>query len=215
MPLPHRAIQIEQKQERKDTIKAVALRLFQDRDYSAITMSDIARVAGMAKGTLYLYFTTKEALFLDIMLDLYRLWFEQLGTRIAGQPMDRNTLVGTILDLMRSTPLLGRLILIQHSILEANLDYTTARDFKKTLAGLVEAGGQILEKYLDFVPAGSGPRLILQIYGLILGLKPLSEPPPFIREVLKKEQISTFIIDFNEIFGASLSALIRGMNSNK
>lgn len=51
------------KEERPAEIVDAAADIFIERGYAATRTDDIARRAGVAKGTLYLYFTTKEDLF--------------------------------------------------------------------------------------------------------------------------------------------------------
>ena len=51
------------KEARPQEIADAAVRCFVDRGYAATTVADIAREAGVAKGTVYVYFPTKEALF--------------------------------------------------------------------------------------------------------------------------------------------------------
>jgi AcrR family transcriptional regulator len=48
---------------RRQEILAAALRLFSERDYSAITIKDIAQLAQVNTSLLYYYFADKEALF--------------------------------------------------------------------------------------------------------------------------------------------------------
>lgn len=48
---------------RRQEILAAALRLFSERDYSAITIKDIAQAADVNTSLLYYYFVDKEALF--------------------------------------------------------------------------------------------------------------------------------------------------------
>ncbi|WP_374356102.1 TetR/AcrR family transcriptional regulator [Chitinimonas sp.] len=54
-------------QRRKDArpseITDAALSLFVDRGYAATRLDDVAKLAGVTKGTVYLYFTNKEELF--------------------------------------------------------------------------------------------------------------------------------------------------------
>ncbi len=54
---------------KRDRIVAAALRLFANETYQAVTMDRVADAAGVAKGTLYLYFASKEALYLGILSD--------------------------------------------------------------------------------------------------------------------------------------------------
>ncbi len=48
---------------RQAEILAAARRVFSKRGYEAATLDEIAAAAGLAKGTLYLYFDNKEAIF--------------------------------------------------------------------------------------------------------------------------------------------------------
>src|SRR5262249_54951963 len=61
---PRRA---ERQAERRETILAAALDEVAGRGISATGRDDIARRAGVAKGTIYLYFRDKEALFQELV----------------------------------------------------------------------------------------------------------------------------------------------------
>ncbi len=54
---------------KRERILAAGLRLFANQTYQAVTMDRVAEAAGVAKGTLYLYFPSKEALYLGILSD--------------------------------------------------------------------------------------------------------------------------------------------------
>src|SRR6266508_6790353 len=51
------------KDARPEEIVAAALDVFVERGFAAATLYDVARRAGVTKGTIYLYFESKEALF--------------------------------------------------------------------------------------------------------------------------------------------------------
>jgi len=51
------------KEARPGEIVAAALEVFVERGFAAAKLADVARRAGVTKGTLYLYFDSKEALF--------------------------------------------------------------------------------------------------------------------------------------------------------
>jgi AcrR family transcriptional regulator len=63
---------------RRDQVLAAALACFARGGYHATTMSDVATEAGVSKGTPYLYFPSKEALFLA----LYEQWDCGLADRV-------------------------------------------------------------------------------------------------------------------------------------
>ncbi len=52
---------------RPQQITQAAQRVFAEKGFAAARMEDIARQAGVSKGTLYLYFPTKEALFTGML----------------------------------------------------------------------------------------------------------------------------------------------------
>jgi TetR/AcrR family transcriptional repressor of mexJK operon len=52
---------------KRERILAAALRLFAREPYQAVTMDRVAEAAGVAKGTLYLYFPSKDALYLGVL----------------------------------------------------------------------------------------------------------------------------------------------------
>ena len=101
------------KDERPSELVAAALDLFVERGFAATRLDDVAGRAGVSKGTLYLYFESKEALFkavieeaivpllasaedviandqgtsIDLLRRLLNGWWEQIGaTRLAGVP---------------------------------------------------------------------------------------------------------------------------------
>lgn len=51
---------------RRARIVAAATRLFAESAYGAVQMDDVARAAGMSKATVYRYFRSKDALYLEI-----------------------------------------------------------------------------------------------------------------------------------------------------
>ena len=53
--------------ERRDAILAAALDEFSARGFAAARLDDVAKRAGVAKGTIYLYFADKETLFQELI----------------------------------------------------------------------------------------------------------------------------------------------------
>jgi AcrR family transcriptional regulator len=58
--------------ERRNQILACARRLFSERSYSAVSTSEIAREAGIARGLLHHYFGTKRDLYLEVVRSMMR-----------------------------------------------------------------------------------------------------------------------------------------------
>lgn len=60
-------VRAEQSVQRRAAILAAALAEFSARGFAATRLDDVARRAGVAKGTIYLYFRDKEALFQELV----------------------------------------------------------------------------------------------------------------------------------------------------
>jgi AcrR family transcriptional regulator len=59
--------------ERRRQILACARRLFSERSYDAVSTTDIAAEAGVARGLLHHYFGTKRDLYLEVVRELMRM----------------------------------------------------------------------------------------------------------------------------------------------
>ncbi|MGH7900423.1 MAG: TetR/AcrR family transcriptional regulator [Thermodesulfobacteriota bacterium] len=59
------------RESRRERIIKVAAGLFSEKSYHDVTVDEIAEKVGVAKGTIYLYFPSKENLYLKILEDSY------------------------------------------------------------------------------------------------------------------------------------------------
>src|SRR6188508_2314845 len=76
------ATRAEKAAERRDAILAAALDEFAVRGFAATRLDDVAARAGVAKGTIYLHFKDKEALFEELI----RTAIVPLVNRLAAGP---------------------------------------------------------------------------------------------------------------------------------
>lgn len=207
-----RAIGERQKQARRQALLDIAWELFLATDYGSLTIAEIAARAGLAKGTVYLYFATKEELFLAIQERQLAAWFDDLHARFAAAPRPATPdeiarLICASLD--RRSGLVG-LLAILHTVLEHNIDLTSALRFKHLLLERLTQIGAQLEACLPSIGAGNGPSVLLQIYALIIGVEHLARPAPVVREALRQPGMEVFDIAFEPTFAAALRALLRG-----
>jgi AcrR family transcriptional regulator len=70
--------------DRPAEILAAALDVFADKGFAAAKLDDIARLAGISKGTLYLYFETKEEMFRAAVSTAFAADFEKMEAFASG-----------------------------------------------------------------------------------------------------------------------------------
>src|SRR3954449_1951123 len=77
---------VSRRQERGQRILDAAATLILRWGYNKTTIDDIARQAGVAKGTIYLHWKTREDLFTALMRREYIRLAEDIRQRLAGDP---------------------------------------------------------------------------------------------------------------------------------
>src|SRR6516225_4270478 len=85
------------KQQTRENIAHVALRLFAERSYDETTLADIAEAADVAPRTIFAYFESKE----DILLGAEGAFLSQLKRRLDERRSDATT-VDAIRDFLGS-----------------------------------------------------------------------------------------------------------------
>ena len=68
----------EQKALREQTILKAAEELFTQMDYQEVSLNAIARKAGFAKSNVYRYFATREEIFLQLFVNTFSNWADEL-----------------------------------------------------------------------------------------------------------------------------------------
>jgi len=93
-----------------------AVRVFARTGYYNSRVSDIAREAGIASGTIYLYFRTKDEILVTLFREKMALWVEHARREIAGEadPVARlRKLVGLHFAVLEQDPDLAEVVQIE------------------------------------------------------------------------------------------------------
>lgn len=202
------------KSARRDQILHAARRLAEEgADPETISMAEVARLAGVAKGTLYLYFRTKEELFVGLLETGLDDWFDELdsGLSTGSGWMPAAGLADLMTESLLRRPLLRRLLALLGPVLERNLDTDRALRFKWRVAGRLATTGTLLERRTVFLRPGDGPRLLLRLHALAMGLQALAEPAAGIRGVLNAPGLEVFRLEFAGDFRAAARAWLTGL----
>ena len=214
-----RAITEQQKNERRRKVLVSACRLFELKDFQSITIAQIARKSGIAKGSVFLYFKTKEELFLCLTLEELEKWNDEFDKRLKEIVHGKTAKSSDLLDLIDSTlmnnSILIRLLAMVNVILEQNIGYKQAKQFKRALLERARRTGHLMDKSVSFFRTGDGVRFYLYLYILIIGLHQASNPTPIIKQVLQHPDFHVFNIDFRSYFLEMLKYLLDGMERGR
>jgi AcrR family transcriptional regulator len=208
-----RARQAHQKQERREAILAIALSALEDTPFRKITMTQVAERAGLVKGTLYLYFATKEELFLEVLREQLHGWFWDLEAGLDFLPR-RGRLEAAahlIAVTTASRPAFRRLL----GILEQDLPEGAALAFRRERLSRAVSMGAVLERTLPFLTPGQGTRLLLQVQAFIIGTQSMAEPPTLMGAIAEHAIPPPLPLDFSQELQRGVRALLVGLSQEK
>ncbi len=199
----------EAKDERRRQLKDAAREVFDGGTFAEVTMAAVVGRAGLAKGTIYLYYRTKEALFLEVLADELDAWFEALGAELpAGAPPEASA--GALADTLVARPRLLRLLALLHAVLEENVDVDTAREFKTRLAERLLAADAELGPRIPGFGRGDLARLLLRTHALVVGLGAMASPSAPVAAVLCDPALAFLRVDLRAELAAALADWLRG-----
>ncbi len=208
-----RARTLEDKDLRRNHLLQAAATLFAQTDFGGVTIAKMAQRAGVAKGTAYLYFDCKEAVFLALVQAELALWEVDLNAALQALPLERpdNAVPAAIARTLSGRPMLGRLLVLLHSVIEPQLDLASAHAFKIFLRDLVGRLSASLVQHISGLEPAQAITLVMQIHALVISVTQLASPPPVIAEVLAKDaSLQLMCIGFEPFLAATLYTLLRG-----
>lgn len=206
-----RAIGPEEKTQRRAVILRAAEELLHAAPSGGITVEALARRAGLAKGTVYLYFRTREEVLLQVHWERLQGLFDALEQELGAAQSDVGAgAVRATLRYLRAHPEFLPLATNCRGMLEANTSTAAALEFKLALGARLAAIGARIEARYPGMEKGGGLAMLMNSYALMIGLWQLTDPPACLREAMQRPEMSMFRIDFEKQLAAALLALWAG-----
>ena len=200
--LKKRAVAPEDKTARRAAIVRAAEEL--SSRGAAFSMDQLARRAGVAKGTVYLYFGTREEVLLAVHEKQSHELFDVVERALAAAAPTGESVVRSGLRYLRSHPEFYPLAANCRSMLDTNVSTEAAFAFKDRVARRLAALGTRIEALYAGLKAGEGAALLMNCYALILGLWQLADVPLSLRAIMHRPEMQIFRIDFERQLSAAL-----------
>ncbi|MBK6683340.1 MAG: TetR family transcriptional regulator [Deltaproteobacteria bacterium] len=199
------------KEKRLQTLLQVARPLVAAKSFDDLKMAEVAEAAGVAKGTVFLYFPTKEALCLALLEAELHDWLADLGAQLE-QPgrWSEKRLARAFVETLSPRPLFLKLLGLLSTVLEHNLPLPTVVAFKERLLLALVEHGALLERRLPKLSPGEGARLLLRVDAVVVGLSQLASPSPVVAQALALPHLQSLVVDFEPELLATLTALFVG-----
>ncbi len=181
-----------QKAERRRSMLDAADEHFQQVGFEAFSMAQVGRLAGVAKGTLYLYFSTREAVLLALFGEKLTAWVDGVCDRLEVGMSDRAFVRGVFEEAHRD-PALIRLMARLDSVIEHNVSLDALIAAKRHMAAELERLAARAAPVLRLTPA-QVQETLAAFGALLLGVGQLDHGPDLDDEALPEDvrQFRTF-----------------------
>jgi AcrR family transcriptional regulator len=141
--LKKRALNLADKDKKMGQILDVAAKLFAD-ERQLQTVASLAKAAGIAKGTVYLYFKTKEEIYMELLVRGFEQWHGQLREFILDNQPDISQLVDYMCRSLLDYQVFVDLTVIAAVVLEENLHPEYIRDARLRMRAQSQRSAQLI-----------------------------------------------------------------------
>ena len=199
------------KEARGQQILVATAELLERWSYSDITMDRIAHRAGVAKGTLYLYFRTKEALFLSLYEERLGTWYTELQALAdyGAGTVEPAAAARTIASTLAARPILIHLHGLLHSTMGLNIDLETMVAFRRRQYGKILTLVSALARRIENLSDSRALRFLIQLEAVVGGLSWAAFPPPPLQKAFDNSELEVFQIKFEDELREIVTALLR------
>lgn len=170
----------EQKDERRQLIlRAAAEELAHAGSVQDFTIHALARRAGLAKGTVYLYFKSKSAILLELLGDAVENLAAELVAKLAKlpEPVNAEQAARAIRDSLRNSAIKRRLAQLLKSLSDKDLG-NSYQKYQQRIDPCMKQADAIIVRRLHGLRAGEGLKIIRYGWALLLGLSEIAEHHP-------------------------------------
>ncbi|MCT8334626.1 TetR family transcriptional regulator [Leptospira sp. 85282-16] len=206
-----RAVLEKDKLSKRTSILQSAAFLLQKKDWAELSMDEVAKRAKIAKGTLYLYFPTKEDLCLRVHNADYEVWFLDMETFLTEtKVVNAEVFSNWFVDSMDRHVRFLKLLPIVPTILEKNASVETIREFKRSLKSQIFRILPLLIQVFPFLKEQSAFLFLMQCHALAVGSWSHGFPSNQVKDAVKEDGLAMFVLDYKLFLRTSILTLLNG-----
>jgi len=153
-----RARMEDEKAVRRTAILEAAGALWQETGFAGFHMADVAKRTALAKGTLYIYFSTREHLFLALVDTRLHAWMDRMQAAFAKvrDKAGAKEAARIVCRALEADPLLDQLLPLLESSLEPGAPDAVRQEFRARLEEHTAALAAELEAAMPDLQKGQG-----------------------------------------------------------
>jgi AcrR family transcriptional regulator len=210
LKLRTRAVAPKDKIERRAAIVQAAAALLRRDPSATFPVEELARRAGLAKGTVYLYFGTREEVLLALHEQQFMELFDVVEQSLSAADSHGQRVVADGLAYLRAHPEFYPVAGNCRYMLDTNIGTDAALAYKIGIAQRLDPLGRRIEEIYAGLAKGDGVALLTNCYAMIVGLWQQADPPLSLRKEMHRPELAIFRVDFEKQLVAALLDLWEG-----
>ena len=158
---------------RKEEIIAACAALYEEKGFKETTIKDIGKAITLTRTGIYLYFETKEEIFLALLSREYDAWVSEMREIMAVKTaMTRDGVAEVLARTLTNHPRLLRLLSMNLYEMEANSRPERLTEFKKSFGASLETVDLFLRQYIPEMGGERRRRFVYAFFPFIYGIYP-------------------------------------------
>ena len=158
---------------RMEEIVSACARLYESKGFKEITLKEIGEATTLTRTGIYLYFETKEEIFLALLAREYDAWSEELRSLMRErEAMTRREVAEALAGTLTAHPRLLRLLSMNLYDMEANSRPERLAQFKASFGASLETVDLVIRKYLPEKDGAERQRFLYAFFPFIYGIYP-------------------------------------------
>jgi AcrR family transcriptional regulator len=206
-----------QKLARRQELLDAGWALFRDDGEQLPSVSQITRKAGLAKGTFYLYFKTKEELYIELFKEAFERVFFSLQRDLDDEAIELEILIDHFVHYVCKDEALIRLGAVFNGVLENHAEEEVLLRFKMRMVKLVMDTATLVSRLIERknhstrcyrpLPPDLAARLLLRSYAAYLGVLQMQPTSRQVCEMMQMPMFDPLCLNLQEDTKAIIRAL--------
>lgn len=201
-----------QKAERRNAILKAAENHLRASGLEEFSMGVLAKSVGVARGTLYLYFETREEVLLTLYAEQVTSWSEKLLESVY-QGIDDETFLKIFMDAFRSDPIFYQLLSRLGDVIEHNVSLERLIESKRFINGVIFQLTSHISECLN-ISQEKTTDLLISLMVLMAGVSQMDNGPCIDPELLPDDLKAMASITSENIYAKSARLILSGIRAS-
>lgn len=206
----------EQQEKRRHDILKAAYLLFRDMDFADITLNSIAKESKLSKTSIYLYFKTREEIFMQIFGEVFREWIAHSIVELdkISQKADSRKIAGTWIHILWSNERMCSIAPLLQLTIEHNISEEILAEKLKMKLEESKKLQKTMQRFIPGISVEDTFRLVLYTFNLFSQFIANARNDRLLK-VLASEEFSYLHIDLKEWTVSGVAMFIDSFRNKK